>query len=73
VSAEQGGDLDSVGGSEQGLVAAVLGKPDGADESLGDLVGQDDPGEAQANEPGEGAEGRRDERDQGDPLDRSLA
>jgi hypothetical protein len=36
-------------------------------------MGQDDPGNAKADDPGEGAERHRDQRDQGDPLDSSLS
>jgi hypothetical protein len=34
---------------------------------------EDDAGEAQTDEPSQGAECHRDQRDQGDPLDRPLA
>jgi hypothetical protein len=73
VIAEERGDLGAVGGAQQRLVAAVLRQPNGADDPPGDLMSQDDPGKAKADDPGEGAERQRDERDQGDPLDSSLS
>ena len=71
--AQQGGDLIAVGGSQRGLVRAVLGQPDCADQPLADLMCEDDPRQAQGDQPGQGAECRGDERDQRDPLDGPLA
>jgi hypothetical protein len=72
VVAQQRGDLVAIGRPESGLVRAVLRQPDRADDPLADLMGQQDPRQAQSDQPGEGGEGRRDERNQGDPLDRPL-
>jgi hypothetical protein len=73
VVAQQGGDLVAVGGAQRRLVRAVLGQPGRADQSLADLMREDDPRQAQADQPGQGAERRGDERDQRDPLDGPLA
>jgi hypothetical protein len=73
VVAQQGGDLVAIRRSEGGLVPAVLGQPDRADDPVADLMGEDDPRQPQPDQPGEGGERRRDEGDQCDPLDRSLA
>jgi hypothetical protein len=72
VVAQQRGELAAVGRPERGLVRAVLGQADRADDPLGDRMSEGDPRQAQPDQPGEGAESDRDERDQGDPLDRSL-
>lgn len=47
--AQQGGDLIAVGGSQRGLVRAVLGQPDCADQPLADLMCEDDPRQAQGD------------------------
>jgi hypothetical protein len=73
VVAEQGGDLVAIRRPQSRLVRAVLGQPDCADQPLADLMCEDDPRRAQADQPGQGAERRGDERDQRDPLDGPLA
>jgi hypothetical protein len=73
VVAQKRGDLGAVRRPQTGLVRAVLGEPDRADKPLADLVGDRDPGQAQSDDPRQRSERRRDECDQGDPLDGSLA
>jgi hypothetical protein len=70
--AQQGRDLIAVGRPQGGLVGTALGQPDRTDDPLGELVREQDARQAQSNQPGQRGESRRDERDQGDPLDRSL-
>jgi hypothetical protein len=72
VPAQERRDLIAVRRPQPRLVRAVLGEPDGADDPLTDLVREDDPREAEADEPAEGTERDGNEGDQGDPLDGPL-